>query len=95
MKVLSVHELKRRMAGVLDSVERGESFELRRNGRTVGYITSTPPVARSRPDWKAHFDWLRSKATKNDNETLAEFEETRRRQVAREEELSESKCLKT
>ena len=83
------------MAGVLDLVERGETFELRRNSRTVGYITSTPPVAGRKPDWKAHFDWLRSKATKNDHKILAEFDETRRQQAAREEELSDSKPLKT
>ncbi len=91
MKVLTMRELNRKTASVLDAVERGESFELRRNGRAVGYITRTPPPPQRRPDWKAHFDWLRKNATKNDIETLTEFEEERRRQAARERELENLK----
>ncbi len=87
MKVLTMRELNRKTASVLDAVERGESFELRRNGRAVGYITRTPPTPQRRPDWKAHFDWLRKNATKNDTGILTEFEEERRRQAAREKEL--------
>jgi antitoxin (DNA-binding transcriptional repressor) of toxin-antitoxin stability system len=87
VKVLTMRELNRKTASVLDAVERGESFELRRNGRAVGYITRTPPSPQRRPDWKAHFDWLRKNATKNDIDTLTEFEEERRRQAAREKEL--------
>jgi antitoxin (DNA-binding transcriptional repressor) of toxin-antitoxin stability system len=84
MKMLTMRELNRNTAGVLDAVERGESFELRRKGKAVGYITQTPPTPQRKPDWKAHFDWLRKKATKNDIKTLTEFEEERRRQAARE-----------
>ena len=87
MKVLTVRELNRKTATVLDAVERGETFELRRNGRAVGYITHTPPIPQRKPDWKAHFDWLRKNATKNDTEALTEFEQERRRQAAREKEL--------
>ena len=91
MKMLTMRELNRKTASVLDAVERGESFELRRNGRAVGYITRTPPTPQRRPDWKAHFDWLREQTTKKDIETLTEFEEERRRQVARERELGNLK----
>ena len=91
MKMLTMRELNRKTASVLDAVERGESFELRRNGRAVGYITRTPPNPQRKPDWKAHFDWLRQKATKNDIETLTEFEKERRRQAAREKGLGNLK----
>ena len=87
MKMLTMRELNRKTASVLDAVERGEAFELRRNGRAIGYITRTPPAPQRRPDWKAHFDWLRKKATKNDLETLTEFEQERRRQAARQQQL--------
>jgi hypothetical protein len=65
----------------------GETFELRRNGRAVGYITRTPPTPERKPDWKTHFDWLRRQATKDDAGVLAEFEQERRRQAARERGL--------
>ena len=91
MKMLTMRELNRKTASVLDAVERGESFELRRNGRAVGYITRTPPTPQRRPDWKAHFDWLRKNVVKNDIEILTEFEEERRRQAAREKELGNLK----
>ncbi len=91
MKMLTMRELNRKTASVLDAVERGETFELRRNGRAVGYITRTPPTPQHKPDWKAHFDWLRQKATKNDIETITEFDEERRRQAAREQEIGNLK----
>lgn len=91
MKTLSMRELNRKTASVLDAVERGESFELRRSGRAVGYITHTPPTPQRRPDWKSHFDWLRNQTTKTDADTLAEFEKQRKRQAARERELGNLK----
>lgn len=91
VKMLTMRELNRKTASVLDAVERGETFELRRNGRAVGYITRTPPAPHRQPDWKAHFDWLRQKATKDDIETLTEFEQERRREAAREAELGNPK----
>ena len=87
MKTLTMRDLNRKTASVLDAVERGESFELRRNGRAVGYITRTPPTPQRRPDWKAHFDWLRKQTTKNDAKSLIEFEQDRSRQAAREKDL--------
>ena len=87
IKVLTMRELNRKTASVLDAAERGESFELRRNGKAVGYITRTPPTPQRTPDWKAHFDWLRKNATKNELDTLTEFEAERRRQAALEKEL--------
>jgi antitoxin (DNA-binding transcriptional repressor) of toxin-antitoxin stability system len=91
MKMLTTRDLNRKTASVLDAVERGETFELRRNGRAVGYITRTPPNPQRRPDWKNHFEWLRRQATKTDAATLAEFEQERRRQAARERELGNLK----
>ena len=88
MKMLTMRELNRKTANVLDAVERGESFEVRRNGRAVGYITPTPQRS---PDWKAHFNWLRKQAAKDDLEALGEFEQERRRQAAREKELGNLK----
>ena len=85
MKTLTMRELNRRTASVLDAVERGETFELRRNGRAVGYLTRTPPSSQRKPDWKTHFDWLRNQATQADVDVLREFEEERRRQAAREQ----------
>ena len=91
MKMLTMRELNRKTASVLDAVERGESFELRRNGRAVGYITRTPPTPQRSPDWKAHFNWLRKKATNDDTEALADFDQERRRHAAREKELGNLK----
>jgi antitoxin (DNA-binding transcriptional repressor) of toxin-antitoxin stability system len=91
MKTLTMRDLNRKTASVLDAVERGETFELRRNGRAVGYITHTPPAPQRKPDWKTHFNWLRKKATKNDLENLAEFERERRRQAAREGQMENLK----
>lgn len=58
MKTLNVRDLNRNTASVLDALERGDSFELRRNGRTIGYLTRHPPVPEQKPDWKSHFIWL-------------------------------------
>ena len=66
MKTLTMRDLNRKTASVLDAVERGETFELRRNGRAVGYIIHTPPKTQPKPDWKTHFDWLRGYAAKAD-----------------------------
>jgi antitoxin (DNA-binding transcriptional repressor) of toxin-antitoxin stability system len=91
MKTLTMRGLNRKTASVLDEVERGEVFELRRNGRTVGYITQSPPMSRRKPDWKAHFNWLRNQSVKTDVGILAEFEEERRRQAVREKALGNLK----
>ncbi len=91
MKVLTMRELNRRTARVLDSVERGVSFEVRRNGKAIGYLTQTAPAPERKPNWKAHFDWLRKQATKTDASILAEFEEDRRRLRARERALGNLK----
>ena len=91
MKILTMRELNRKTASVLDAVELGETFELRRNGKAVGYITRTPPTPQRKPNWKGHFDWLRKQVSKTDAETLAEFEQQRRRQAAREQQLTNLK----
>ena len=87
MKTLTMRDLNRKTASVLDAVERGETFELRRNGRAIGYLTQTPPTAQPKPDWKAHFDWLRKQDAKEGATILAEFEEQRRRLRAREKAM--------
>jgi antitoxin (DNA-binding transcriptional repressor) of toxin-antitoxin stability system len=91
MKMLTMRDLNRKTASVLDAVERGETFELRRNGRAVGYITQTPPSPVRKPDWKNHFDWLRKQATQTDVAILTEFEQERQRQRAREREFGNLK----
>jgi len=69
---------------VLDAVERGETFEVRRNGHAVGYLSRIPPSPESKPDWKSHFEWRRRQPKAKSRLLLAEFEEQRRRQRARE-----------
>ena len=91
VKTLTTRDLNRKTASVLDAVERGEAFELRRNGRAVGYITQTPPSPQGKPDWKAHFAWLRKQSRKTDAGILNEFEAGRRRNAARERTLGNLK----
>lgn len=84
MKTVTMRDLNRKTASVLDALERGETFELKRNGKAVGYLTRTPPHAQRKPDWKSHFEWLRKQPKKRGAGLLAEFEEDRRRLQARE-----------
>lgn len=84
MKALTVRDLNRKTASVLDALERGETFELHRNGKAVGYLTHTAPPPERKPDWRAHFDWLRRQPKGRRTSLLAEFEEDRRRLRARE-----------
>lgn len=83
MRTLTVRELNRRTAGVLDALERGETFELRRNGKAIGYLTHTVPPPERKPDWKAHFDWLK-KQRDGGGGFVEELEADRRRVLARE-----------
>jgi antitoxin (DNA-binding transcriptional repressor) of toxin-antitoxin stability system len=87
MKTLTVRDLNRHTASVLDALEKGASFEVRRNGRAVGYLTQTAPAPERKPDWKAHFARLRQRSAKNDAKVLKEFEDSRRRLAAREKAL--------
>jgi antitoxin (DNA-binding transcriptional repressor) of toxin-antitoxin stability system len=84
MKTLTMRDLNRKTASVLDALERGESFELHRNGKAVGYLTRTAPPPERKPDWQAHFDWLKRQPKGRGKSLLAEFEEDRRRLYARE-----------
>lgn len=86
MKTLTMRDLNRKTASVLDALERGECFEVHRNGKVIGYLTHSPPPER-KPDWKAHFDWLRQQPKDRGETLLAEFEEDRRRLRAREQAL--------
>ena len=87
MKTLTMRDLNRRTASVLDALERGESFEVRRNGRAVGYLTQSAPAPDRKPDWKAHFARLRRRSIKADAPILKEFEDSRRRLAAREKAM--------
>ena len=89
MKTLTMRDLNRKTASVLDALERGESFELRRNGRAVGYLTRTPPLPERKPDWKTHFDWLDKQKGKGSG-FVQELEEDGRRLRAREAALEKS-----
>lgn len=84
MKLLTMRELNRRTARVLDELERGETFELRRNGKAVGYLTHTAPSPERKPAWATHFEWLRRQPRNRGKALLVEFEEDRRRLRARE-----------
>lgn len=87
MKTLTMRDLNRKTATVLDALERGESFEVRRNGRAIGYLTHTPPPPERTPDWKTHFRWLKRQPRARSKALLAEFEADRRRMQARESAL--------
>jgi antitoxin (DNA-binding transcriptional repressor) of toxin-antitoxin stability system len=87
MKTLNVRDLNRRTASVLDALERGEAFELRRNGQAVGYLTHTAPAPERKPDWKAHLEWLKRQPKGRGQRLVAEFEEDRRRLRAREQAM--------
>lgn len=86
MKTLTMRELNRRTAQVLDSVEHGETFEVRRSGRTVGYLSRTAPAKNRKPDWKAHVEWLKTQP-KADRSALDDLMEERRRLVEREKAM--------
>lgn len=90
MKTISMRELNRRTARVLDAVESGETFELRRSGKLIGYLSHALPPPEHKPDWKAHFEWLRRQKAKGGG-FVQELEEDRRRLRAREENLENSK----
>lgn len=87
MKTLTMRDLNRKTASVLDAVQRGETFELRRNGQTVGYLTQTAPAPERKADWQAHFAWLRRQPKARGKALLAEFEQDRSRLRAREKAL--------
>jgi antitoxin (DNA-binding transcriptional repressor) of toxin-antitoxin stability system len=87
MKTLTTRDLNRRTASVLDALEKGESFEVRRNGRAVGYLTQTAPAPERKPNWKEHFAWLRRQSVEANAGLLEEFEESRRRLAAREKAM--------
>jgi antitoxin (DNA-binding transcriptional repressor) of toxin-antitoxin stability system len=89
MKTLTMRDLNRKTASVLDALERGESFEVHRKGRAVGYLTRTAPSPSQKPDWKAHFDWLRRQPKETDASGLAEFESERRRMRQRAKSLGD------
>lgn len=83
MKTLTVRDLNRKTASVLDALERGEAFELRRNGKAIGYLTHTPPLPERKPDWKAHFEWLKKRRSRGGG-FVEDLEEERRQLRARE-----------
>ncbi len=89
MKTLTMRELNRKTANVLDALERGEMFELRRNGKAIGYLTRTAPPPERKPNWDAHFDWLKKQKLKGGG-FVEELEEDRRRMHARERDMGEN-----
>ena len=83
MKTLTMRDLNRKTASVLDALEQGETFELHRNGKAVGYLTHSAPPPERKPNWKTHFDWLRKQKDKGGG-FVEELEADRRRLRARE-----------
>ena len=55
MKPLTMRDLSRKTAGVLDALERGETFELRRKGQAVDFLTQAPPAPERKPNDRARF----------------------------------------
>ncbi len=86
MKTLTMRQLSRETARVLDSLERGESFEIKRSGRAIGYLTHLPPPAEPRPDWATHFRWLKEQAPEAGG-FVAELDAERGRSRARQNAL--------
>ncbi len=86
MKTLTMRELNRKTAAVLDALERGEAFELRRSGRAVGYLTHSPPAPERKPDWQTHFRWLAQQRGESGG-FAAELEQDRQRQRERDDAL--------
>ena len=84
MKTLTMRDLNRRTASVLDALERGETFELLRKGKAIGYLTHAAPPPERKPDWQAHCDWLKRQPKGRGKALLAEWEVTQRRLRARE-----------
>lgn len=82
-----MRELNRKTAAVVDAVERGESFELRRNGKAVGFLTHAAPRPEGKPDWRSHFEWLRTRPKSRSARLVAEFEDERSRLHERERAL--------
>lgn len=85
-----MRDLNRKTAGVLNALERGETFELRRKGKTVGYLTRTNPPVHHKPDWTAHFEWLRKQNAEAGGFTV-DLEADRQRLQAREAAMDQSK----
>lgn len=86
MKTLTMRDLSRKTAGVLDTLERGETFELRRNGRVVGFLTQAPPAPERKPNWAEHFHWL-SQQKEGGGGFVQALDESRRGLRARETAL--------
>jgi len=91
MKTVTVRDLNRNTSGVLDALERGEDFEVRRRGKTVGYLTTTPPPENKKLDWKAHFEWLRKQPKDLGKAVWEEFVASRRSMHERDQRLSGEK----
>ena len=83
MKTLSMRDLNRKTASVVNALERGETFELRRRGKAVGYLSHARPSPASKGGWSSHFEWLRKQKSKGGG-LVEELEEERRRLRARE-----------
>ena len=79
MKQLTVRDLNRRTASVLDALERGETFAVRRSGKVIGFLTQTRPDAERKPDWRAHFARLQDRSKTEAAKLISEFEAERRR----------------
>lgn len=84
MKTLMVRDLNRKTASAL---ERGETFELHRNGKAIGYLTRSAPPPERKPDWKAHLEWLKRQQKGRSKSLVDEFEEDRRRLRDREKAM--------
>lgn len=90
MKLLTVRELNQRTAHVVRAVENGETFEVRRNGKAIGYFTHAAPRSERKPDWPGHFARLLKRKNKGGG-FIEELNEERKRLHAREHSLNDLK----
>lgn len=58
MERLTVRELSRETASVLDRVERGETIEVERGRRVVARVVPVQAGEARRADWEEHFVWF-------------------------------------
>ncbi|MBI3181614.1 MAG: type II toxin-antitoxin system prevent-host-death family antitoxin [Myxococcales bacterium] len=86
MERLTVRQLSRETASVLDRVERGETIEVTRGKRVVAKVVPVQPQRERRAEWTAHLRWLdaiRSPGRRPRVDPVDELVAERRRRNAR------------
>jgi antitoxin (DNA-binding transcriptional repressor) of toxin-antitoxin stability system len=82
MERLTIRELSRETAAVLDRVERGETIEVERGRRVVAKVVPVQQDEARRAHWAEHFAWFDSFAKprkRSDKDPVDELIASRRR----------------